>query len=94
MSLVFASIVPHPPLLIPNIGKDEIKKVKKTQRAMEKLEEDLYIAKPDVILIISPHASLFSDAFTINAHINFVSDFEQFGDFATKVNWQGAEQVA
>lgn len=94
MSLVFASIVPHPPLLIPNIGKDEIKKVKKTQQALEKLEEELYVAKPDAILIISPHASLFADAFTINAHTNFVSDFEQFGDFATKVNWQGAEQIA
>ena len=54
----------------------------------------MYIAKPDEILIISPHASLFSDAFTINANTNFVSDFEQFGDFATKVSWQGAEQTA
>ncbi len=94
MSLVFASIVPHPPLLVPNIGKDEIKKIKKTQQALEKLEEELYIAKPDVILVISPHASLFSDAFTINAHTNFVSDFEQFGDFSTKISWLGAEQTA
>lgn len=94
MSLIFASIVPHPPLLIPNIGKDEIKKVEKTKKALEKLEEELYIAKPDEILIISPHASLFSDAFTINAHTNFISDFEQFGDFSTKANWNGAEQTA
>lgn len=94
MSLVFASIVPHPPLLIPNIGKDEIKKMEKTKKALEKLGEELYIAKPDVVLVISPHTSLFTDAFTINAYTNFVSDFEQFGDFATKITWQGAEQVA
>jgi len=94
MSLVFASIVPHPPLLIPNIGKEEIKKVEDTKKAMEKLEEELYIAKPDVILVISPHTGLFSDAFTVNAHTNFISDFEQFGDFGTKVSWSGAEQVA
>lgn len=61
---------------------------------MENLEEELYIAKPDIILIISPHTSLFTDAFTINAHTNFISDFEQFGDFSTKVSWSGAEQVA
>lgn len=94
MSLVFASVVPHPPLLIPNIGKDEIKKVEKTKKALEKLEEELYVAKPDVVLIISPHVSLFTDAFTINAYTNFVSNFEQFGDFATKIKWVGAEQIA
>src|SRR3989339_353332 len=94
MSLVFAAIVPHPPLLIPNIGKEEIKKVKKTQQAMEKLEEELYIAKPDAILIISPHVSLFAESFTVNAYTNFVSDFEQFGDFATKAKWSAVEGMA
>jgi hypothetical protein len=37
MSLVFAAIVPHPPLLIPSIGKEAIKKIDKTKRALEKL---------------------------------------------------------
>jgi len=35
MSLVFAAITPHPPLLIPSIGKDVIKKVDKTKKALE-----------------------------------------------------------
>jgi len=94
MSLVFASIVPHPPLLIPNIGKDELKKIKKTELAMTKLEEDLYIARPEVIFIVSPHGSLFADAFSINAHTDYVSDFEQFGDFSTKVEFRGSEDMA
>ena len=38
MSLVFAAITPHPPLLIPSIGKDVIKKVEKTKKALEKLK--------------------------------------------------------
>jgi hypothetical protein len=38
MSLVFAAIVPHPPLLIPSIGKEGIKKIDKTKRALEKME--------------------------------------------------------
>lgn len=91
MSLVFAAITPHPPLLIPNIGKEEMEKVANTQKAMEILEQDLYLSKPEVILIISPHGSLFNDAFTINNHANFVSDFEQFGDFATKLSWKSAD---
>ena len=73
--LVFASIVPHPPLLIPNIGKEEIAKVEKTKQALKQLEQDLYLAKPDIIITISPHGSLFSDAFSINAHTHFVLMF-------------------
>ena len=89
MSLVFAAITPHPPLLIPNIGKEEIKKLKKTQESLQKLEEELYISKAEELIIITPHGSLFSDAFCVNANTNFVSDFEQFGDFSTKLNWPG-----
>lgn len=94
MPLVFAATVPHPPLLIPNIGKEELKKVQKTKVAMEQLEQDLYLAKPDLILIISPHGSLFNDSFSVNAHPHFVSSFEQFGDLATKKEWDGNPNFA
>jgi MEMO1 family protein len=53
MSLVFAAISPHPPLLIPSIGKEAIKKIQKTKEALEKLEEDLYLSRPEIIIIIS-----------------------------------------
>jgi aromatic ring-opening dioxygenase LigB subunit len=94
MSLVFAAITPHPPLLIPNIGKDELKKIDRTKKALEQLEQDLYLAKPDVVAIISPHGSLFPDAFSVNAHTHFISSFEQFGDFSTKLEWTGADNLA
>lgn len=94
MSLIFSAITPHPPLLIPNIGKDEIEKIQKTKKAMESLEQNLYLAKPEVIVIISPHGSLFKEAFCVNAHTNFVSDFGQFGDMETKMEWGGADFLA
>jgi len=94
MSLAFAAIAPHPPLLIPNIGKKEIEKVKQTKNALLQLEQDLYLSKPDIIFVISPHGSLFADAFSINAHTNFVSSFEEFGDYATKKEWIGCPDVA
>lgn len=94
MSLVFAAITPHPPLLIPNVGKTELDKIKKTKSAMEQLEQDLYLAKPEIIVVISPHGSFFQDAFTLNSHPNFTSDFEQFGDFTTKTTWKGSESLA
>lgn len=92
--LTFCAITPHPPLLIPTIGKDELAKVEKTISAMEELEKDLYVTKPDTIVVISPHASLLAGAFVINAHPKFESDFEQFGDFATKKEWAGHPALA
>jgi AmmeMemoRadiSam system protein B len=94
MSLVFAAITPHPPLLIPAIGKDQLDKIEKTKKAMEKLEEEIYTRKPQVIIIISPHSSLFKNSFSINAHTNFESSFEEFGDLSTKKEWQGAPDIA
>jgi len=94
MSLVFAGIAPHPPLLVPGIGKGEIAKVEKTKLALEQLEQDLYLAKPEVVMIISPHGSFFKDAFCINANVNFKSDFGQFGDMETTMTWKGADFLA
>lgn len=87
--LVFAAITPHPPLLIPTIGKDELKKIKKTQTALESLEEELYLAKPNIVIIISPHASGLPNAFAFNVCPEFTTDLREFGDLTTKLKFKG-----
>jgi MEMO1 family protein len=89
MSLVFAAIVPHPPILIPNIGKEHLGKIEKTKQAIEKIEQDLYSVKPDIILVISPHGEIHPKAFTINLAGEYDADFEHFGDFETKLKFKG-----
>jgi len=94
MPLVFAGISPHPPLLIPTIGKDSIKKVEKTKQALELLEQDLYVTHPEFIVVISPHGSYFSDAFTINVAPEFTTDFRDFGDLSTKLKFKGEMNIS
>ncbi len=94
MSLCFAAITPHPLLLIPNIGKDKIGQVEQTKKAMEQLEQDIYLAKIELIIIISPHGGLFEDTFVVNAHNNLHSSFDKFGDLVTKKEWKGAPNMA
>lgn len=89
MSLVFAAITPHPPILIPEIGKENIEQVAKTKKALEELEQDLYAAKPDVIIVISPHGELAADAFTINIADHYHINFEGFGNFSVKLDFKG-----
>lgn len=93
MPLVFAGITPHPPLLIPAIGKDNIKKLQKTKDALEKMEEDLYLSKPDIAIIISPHGHHFPDAFSINLSEKFQTDLKEFGDLTTKSTYSGEIQL-
>lgn len=94
MSLSFAAFVPHPPIILPSIGQEQTKKVEKTAESLNLLEQELYVAKPDVIVVISPHGSLFEDSFSLNAHTSFESDLEQFGDFSTKKTWTGIPDFA
>ncbi len=94
MSLVFAGITPHPPLLIPNIGKEKTDLVKETRQALDTLEQKLYTSRPDIIMIISPHTGLFENAFSVNAHNQFTSDFGEFGDLVTKKTWIGSPGLA
>ena len=88
MPLVFGAICPHPPILIPNIGQDNFKKLKKTKVALEELEGILYAKKPDTILVISPHGELMDQAFTINHSPVLKADFADFGDLETKLEFK------
>jgi len=94
MSLVFAAITPHPPILIPTIGKNAIKKIDKTKKSMERLEEDLYLSKPDILIIISPHGSYFKTSFTLNVCPEYETDLKEFGDLATRIKFKGELHIS
>jgi aromatic ring-opening dioxygenase LigB subunit len=54
--LVFACISPHPPIILPNIGSPEDReRVKTTITALESLAARVTEAKPEIIIISSPH---------------------------------------
>jgi AmmeMemoRadiSam system protein B len=94
MSLIFGAITPHPPLLIPAIGRDHLKEMGKTVRALKELEEILYAKRPDTIIVISPHGDLMTEAFTINHSPGLKADFEDFGDLETKLEFKNDNALA
>ncbi len=89
MSLVFSAIVPHPPILIPQIGKENLKRLAKTQTAYRKLAFKLAKSKPEVVIIISPHGIIQASAFTMNLNPEFTANFEEFGNFSEKLKIRG-----
>ncbi|NCF75296.1 MAG: hypothetical protein GWO87_02305, partial [Xanthomonadaceae bacterium] len=82
--LIFSAITPHPPILIPNIGKDNLNQILKTKQAMEQLGEELYALQPDIIIVISPHGLVHPYFFTVQMSKKYYGDFQTFGDLDDK----------
>ncbi len=94
MPIVFAAITPHTPVLLPNAPTDARERLAETMSALQKLEAELYAAKPQIIIIISPHTGIHTQAFTINASPELTSQVAEFGDVETTRSWRGAPELA
>ncbi|MDI7247379.1 MAG: AmmeMemoRadiSam system protein A [Bacillota bacterium] len=77
--VVLCALAPHPPLLIPEIGAGhDLGAVRKTTDAMKKLAAMVKDARPEVVVVISPHAPLFEDAVAIHTDDPLSGDFSLF----------------
>jgi len=92
--LNFAAFVPHPPIAIPSIGKENIKFIKKTVRGFGALAKKIGKAAPETIIIISPHGQIFGDAFCINLSEDYYGNFKDFGDLSTQLKFKGDVKLA
>ncbi|TDT50391.1 AmmeMemoRadiSam system protein A [Fonticella tunisiensis] len=79
-------VMPHPPIIIPEIGKGEEYKAEKTIRALEKAADEIKELKPEIIIIITPHGPLFRDAISISNVPSIKGDFRRFGAPHVKLN--------
>lgn len=90
MSLIFASIIPNSPILLPTVGDFDMREnLKKTISAINIIKENLEKIKPDTIIIISPKINKFKDSFCINISEDFYGDFVEFGELKTNINLKG-----
>lgn len=89
MSLVFSALVPHSPILIPVIGKENLNRLKKTKQAYEQLALDLAMSGADTIIAISPHGPNLDNTFLMNLNPQFIASFQDFGDLSIKTSWPG-----
>jgi AmmeMemoRadiSam system protein B len=81
MSLNFAAISPHPPIIVPGIGTDEdLEKVGSTVLAMKKLATSFTAAEIDTLIVISPHALIYPDKFSICSMKKLFGTFASFGN--------------
>lgn len=79
MSLIKAAILPHSPLLIPDIGRSNHSFLDKTTLAYEQIKEQLKQAAVETLIVISPHGLSDEEAFTLNIAPELTISFQDFG---------------
>jgi len=61
MPIKLSLIVPHPPLIIPEVGKGEQSKIQSTVDSYHKAARLAASANPETIVVISPHSVMYAD---------------------------------
>lgn len=81
MSLKCAALLPHPPLVIEEIGGKEIKKAEKTVKAFKKTASQIAEFKNelDLIVFITPHGPVFRSQASLIAKEELKGNFSDFG---------------
>jgi len=76
--LLLAAIVPHPPIMVAEVGRGEEAKVQATRDSMQALAGKLQEMQPDTLVVITPHGTLFSDVITLPAESTLAGDLSRF----------------
>ncbi|MCL1879899.1 MAG: AmmeMemoRadiSam system protein A [Actinomycetia bacterium] len=86
MGIVEAFAVPHPPILVPGIGRGEEQGAQATVSAYRQVAERIGALAPELLIISSPHAPLYSDAFCVSTGCKTWGDFRDFRFAAGRVD--------
>ncbi|MEQ2442485.1 AmmeMemoRadiSam system protein A [Pseudoflavonifractor sp. CLA-AP-H29] len=79
MPMLGAILTPHPPVLLPEVGRGREQEIGATGRAMAAAAEEVARWKPDVLIVASPHTILYGDYFHISPGSGAAGDMSAFG---------------
>lgn len=78
MSITAGFMVPHPPLIIPQVGRGEEQKIQETIDAYRQVGREIASLKPETIVVASPHNPMYRDYFHIRKEKLLSGNFAQF----------------
>ncbi len=84
MPILAGFIMPHPPIILPEVGKGEETKIQKTADSCREVSKRIKELRPDTIVITSPHSITYADYFHISPGKTAEGSMVKFG--ASQVN--------
>ncbi|KAF0226364.1 MAG: hypothetical protein FD133_461 [Erysipelotrichaceae bacterium] len=79
MSVIGCFVLPHPPIIIHDIGQGEEQAIIKTIESFRLIAKMIGRLKPDTIILSSPHAPFLKDHFFISSTDTDEGNLEKFG---------------
>lgn len=79
MSMLGAILTPHPPVLLPQVGRGREAEIAATGRAMTEAAQEAARWQPDVLIVASPHTVLYADYFHISPGQGAAGGLSAFG---------------
>ena len=78
MGIIAGFMVPHPPMIVPAVGRGSEVQIEETTAAYKKVADMIAELRPETIIISSPHTVMYADYFHISPGSGAQGDFRQF----------------
>ncbi len=79
MAVLAAFMVPHPPMIVPAVGRGSEAQIAETTKAYEQAAAEAAALKPETIIVISPHSVMYADYFHVSPGAGAKGSFRAFG---------------
>ena len=86
MSILMAAIVPHPPIILPQIGQGQEREIRSTIASYREIARRVRELAPETLVIVSSHATSYADYFHISPGKKARGDMKRFGAEQLQVN--------
>lgn len=78
MGIIGAAFFPHPPIVLPEVGRGQERAASATIDGMTELAGLVAALKPEVIAVMTPHGPAFSDVIAVGSSPELTGTMEQF----------------
>jgi AmmeMemoRadiSam system protein A len=94
MNLKCAFLMPHPPVMVPEIGGADTKKIKNTVSSARRVARFVKQTAPETVVLITSHGPVFRDAVGISVSHQMKGDLGNFGRPDLKFNFTTDDELA
>ena len=89
-----AFALPHPPLIVPGVGRGQERGIQPTIDAYEEVARRVEVLAPDTLVVTSPHDPLYRDGFHLGAAERYEGSMAQFRAPGERLEVRGAPRLA
>ncbi|WP_069999886.1 AmmeMemoRadiSam system protein A [Cellulosilyticum sp. I15G10I2] len=79
MSLQGFYLMPHPPIVLPEVGKGEEQKISCTSMSLQAIGKEIAQKAPATIILVTPHGTMFQNAIALSYEEEIGGDLKKFG---------------